>query len=59
MHPSTDNTSGLAGGEVQRRHIVVKAIVVVFVIILYSEQARDFVRRAIGRTRTHDQSVTT
>ncbi|MBP6508182.1 MAG: H(+)/Cl(-) exchange transporter ClcA [Opitutaceae bacterium] len=28
MHPSTDNTSGLAGGEVQRRHIVVKAIVV-------------------------------
>jgi simple sugar transport system permease protein len=31
---------------------VVKAIVVVFVIILYSEQARDFIRRARpGRTR--------
>jgi ribose/xylose/arabinose/galactoside ABC-type transport system permease subunit len=37
---------------------VVKAIVVVFVIVLYSEQARDVIRRTLGRTRTRKQSVT-
>ncbi len=28
MHPSPDNTSGLSGGEVKRRHIVFKAVLV-------------------------------
>jgi ribose/xylose/arabinose/galactoside ABC-type transport system permease subunit len=37
---------------------VVKAIVVVVVIVLYSEQARDVIRRAFGRTRARKQSVT-
>jgi simple sugar transport system permease protein len=36
---------------------VVKAIVVVVVIVLYSEQAQDVIRRAFGRTRTGKQSA--
>jgi simple sugar transport system permease protein len=36
---------------------VVKAIVVVVVIVLYSEQAQDVIRRTLGRTRTRKQSA--
>jgi galactofuranose transport system permease protein len=36
---------------------VVKAVVVVLVIVLYSEQARDVIRRAVGRTRPRKQSA--
>jgi ribose/xylose/arabinose/galactoside ABC-type transport system permease subunit len=36
---------------------VVKAIVVIVVIVLYSEQAQGFIRRAVDRTRTRRQGA--
>ncbi len=36
---------------------VVKAVVVMLVIVLYSEQARDFIRRRVGRARPRKQAA--
>ena len=36
---------------------VVKAVVVMLVIVLYSEQAREFIRRSMGRARPRKQAA--